>query len=195
MIDVYEIVKDWKTILNWSIAPAYISWCREGNRVKISEGVQFDYGVHIGNRVVIGTMATLYSNVTVGDGVHIGYNAIIGNYVKLGNNTSIGRRIILADGIHIGSDTQLGIVLKLQNTVIFAMDLGVQSGYRHTLIQLDNDTFWFVGGCHIFRYKEAKRYWKGKENRKDTLLALEFAKIIAKKRYREYNPFSITIPF
>ena len=100
------------------------------------------------------------------------------NFCELGNKVKLGDGVKLGNGVKLGDWVKLGSWVKLGDGCTYARDLGVQSGYRHVLAVI-NGEIKFVGGCHTFSFAEARQYWKGKLDRVETLLAVDFAEKLA----------------
>jgi NDP-sugar pyrophosphorylase family protein len=146
-----------KDEFGWSMAPAGLSWIKEGAYAKIGS-----YAV-IGSDAVIGSYAKIGSYAVIGAGAKIGSDAVIGSYAKIGSYAVIG------------SDARIGA------NSTFSLDLGWCDGYRKTYCEV-NDVAYIGAGCRWFTLDEAIKHWSNKPDRVMTLCLMESAKALAKLR-------------
>jgi serine acetyltransferase len=125
MLNISDIVKSWKVnAYGWSVAPAGVSWCEEGNKIKVGEGVNIgegafiDEGASIGEGTSIGACAFIAERVSIGAGASIGEGSSIGEDASIGPYTHIDERIAIGAGAFIGAYTFIGVVCNSTNNLL-----------------------------------------------------------------------------
>ena len=184
---------------DWKIVPAGTSWAKEGNRVKIGDGVEIGQGAFVGDYAVLGRGAKLGEGAFVGEGARLGKGAVVGDCASLGDGASLGKGASLGEGASLGRGASLGEGAVVGNYASLGegavvgpnasnpIDIGFADGYRKTISQVNN-TAYIGAGCRWFTLSEAITHWMNhKEDRSLTMLLLESAKAIATAKGWEFH--------
>ena len=135
----------------WSVAPAGLSWIKEGYRVVIGNKVSIGEDVTINNRVI------LDNGVIIGDRVKIGKRVIMNNCVKIGCGANIGDDAVIRDNVAIS------------NYAKFVKSFGFADGYEKHLYNV-NAVAYIQAGCRWFTLSDAIKHWGNhSDDRNETL--------------------------
>jgi NDP-sugar pyrophosphorylase family protein len=160
MIDIYEASRSWEKNGDWLIAPAGLSWIKEGAFVKIGKGAHIIEEAHIG--------AWAY----IGEGVYIGKGAHIGASAYIGKRTYIGKGVYIDAWAHIGEEAYIGRGAR------GVIDLGFVDGYRKCIAEVDGVAY-IGAGCRWFTLDDAIKHWSNKDDRVLTMCLMMAAVHIA----------------
>jgi NDP-sugar pyrophosphorylase family protein len=157
MINIEETSREWQRDGDWRIAPAGVTWCAEGNYVRIGAGAR------IGDEARIGDGASIGARASIGDGASIGARASIGDGARIGDGASIGARASIGDGASIGA------------AATDVTDLGVTDGYRKCLYYVKGKPY-IGAGCRQLTLEQARAHWSNHpEDRRATMLQVAMA--------------------
>ena len=190
MISLEIATKDWERDGVWKIAPAGVSWIKEGDRASIGDGAIIGNGASIGDWASIGDRASIGDEASIGDrasigdeasignGASIGDGAIIGNGASIGNGARIGDWAIICDGASIGNGARIGNGASIGASCSDAVDIGFADGYRKCIAQIKG-VAWIGAGCRWFTLADALKHWSAKEDRDMTMCLMMSAIHIA----------------
>lgn len=167
-----------------------------GSDAMIGPGATVDFLTQIEQVVQIGAGARVARGALLGTGVElepeasIGQSAILGAHCKVATNARVGAAVVIGPYCALGfsaiipANSLIGPHARIPAFCRFLADLGVQSGYRHVLVEHPDDGVLFVGGRHAFTLDHARAYWAGKPDREETMLAVNFAEQLLALRAR-----------
>ena len=196
MISLDETTKDWEQEGVWKIAPAGLTWIKEGARVRIGEGVSIGAGVRIDEGASIGAGVSIGEGARIGEGASIDAGARIGEWVsidewaRIGARASIDARARIEEGASIGEGARIGegasidewasigAQARIGNNATEAIDLGWADGYRKCIAQV-NGVAYIGAGCRWVTLADALKHWSGKPNRELTMCLMMAAVHIA----------------
>jgi len=193
MIDL-NIVKTWaKNPFGYSIAPAKLSWIKEGSLILAGEDSILDdaWSTSVGNRcrighrchidrdVILEDKSDIQNGVIIGEGTRIGSGTEIGADSQIGQNSSVGRDCILERACSLPPGTFIGMRATLGERARDPIDLGFVDGYRKCIAQVDGIAY-IGAGCRWFTLDMAIKHWSNKPDRIQTLALMMAAKEIAR---------------
>ena len=217
IINLSEITTFWvKDHKGWNIAPAGISWVKEGYRIKVGDNCIIGDGCTLGDwcifedRCTLGNWCTLGKNCNLKegciiengcklrDGCMIGSGCKLGIYCKLGDNCILEYRCTLGNWCLLGNDCKLGSGCILGEDCVLGggctleanatdpIDLGFVDGYRKCIANV-NGVAYIGAGCRWFTLQDAIKHWEKREDRLLTRALMEYAKVIANHKGWAHN--------
>ena len=180
VINLSKITTSWDKDLNgWSIAPAGISWVKEGYRIRVGDKCIIGDGCTLGNGCKLGNGCTL-GWCTLGDGCTLGNGCRIEDGCRLGNGCTLGNGCRIGEGHRLGEECTLGA------NATDPIDLGFVDGYRRCIANVDGVAY-IGAGCRWFTLQDAIKHWERREDRALTRVLMEYAKAIANHKGWKHN--------
>ena len=165
--NISEIISTWEVFGGWSVAPAGLDWIKEGYRIKVGANCTIGDECTFGNYCRFGNWCNLGAGCTFGDGCTFGNGCNLSADCRFGNRCRFGDGSNLGAGCHVHSD--------MHNPV----DLGFVDSYRRVVGSVDGVAY-VDGGCKRLSISEARKNWKGRDDRKKALAQLGYAVALAK---------------
>ena len=111
MINISEIVKDWKVVDGWKVAPAGLDWIEENSWIKVGENVTIGDDVKIGDWVKISYCVKIGENAQLSPGFRFPEHLYLGpnskNHVVIGYADGYWKQVCEVDGVaYIGAGCQ-----------------------------------------------------------------------------------------